>query len=155
MQQRLSRRDAEKLLAEAMIYLGELEELNNRIIVLIEDHEAISQPTALHLKYASVIDDSSALVENYLLLRQDDAPSVVVESAEETARRQALVTAEQRLRNARAELSAAELEVMDSGGEVTIADSSELNPSDSMSQVGQRTDPYPVASAVAPDAWID
>ena len=29
-QQRLSRRDAEKLLAEARVYLGELEELNDR-----------------------------------------------------------------------------------------------------------------------------
>ncbi|XP_045030437.1 uncharacterized protein LOC123472631 [Daphnia magna] len=150
-----SRRDAEKLLAEARVFLGELEEIHNRFILLIEDQDAISPQTALHLIYASVIDDSSALIENYLLLRQDDASSVVVESAEETARRQALATAEQRLRDARAELSATEQEVIDLGGEVTITDSSELNPSDSVSQIGRRTDPSPVASAVAPDAWID
>ncbi|EFX73957.1 hypothetical protein DAPPUDRAFT_109357 [Daphnia pulex] len=73
----------------------------------------------------------------------------------ETTRRQALAATEQRVRDAQAELSAAEQTVMDLGGQVPISDSSELNPSDSVSQFGQRDDPYPLASGVAPDAWID
>jgi hypothetical protein len=79
----------------------------------------------------------------------------VVESAKETTRRQALAATEQRVRVAQAELSAAEQAVMDLGGQVPISDPSELNPSGSVSQFGQRDDPYPLASGVAPDAWID
>ena len=74
----LSLREAETLLEEARVFLGELEDIHDRILALIDDEEAISQQTALHLKYASVIDDSSAMVENYLILRQYDVPSEVV-----------------------------------------------------------------------------
>jgi hypothetical protein len=79
----------------------------------------------------------------------------VVESAKETTRRQALAAIELRVRVAQAELSAAEQGVIDLGGQVPISDPTELNPSDSVSQFGQRDDPYPLASGVAPEAWID
>jgi hypothetical protein len=120
--------------------LGELEEINDRIIELIEGNDVLVQQNTQHLKYASTIDDASSLVENYLFLRQGDAPSVVVETTEETTRRQALAVAEQELRDNQTEIS---------------TDESEVNPSDSVLQVGQRVDLNSLGSTLAPDAWIE
>lgn len=113
----------------------------------------LSYNRPFHLIYATLINDSSALVENYLLLRKNDTPYQKWLSLQK--RRQAFAATEQRVRDAQAELSAAEQAVMDLGGQVPISDPSELNPSYSVSQFGQRDDAYPLASGVAPDAWID
>lgn len=64
----------------------------------------------------------------------------------------ALAAAERRLRDSQAELAAAEQAVMDLGGRVPLPDSLDVDPSDSVSQIGRRADPAPEASAVAPDA---
>ncbi|KAI9551305.1 hypothetical protein GHT06_002505 [Daphnia sinensis] len=134
----LSRRDAEKHLADVRGLLGELENIHDRIIELIDDDDVLTQQNVQHLTYAKVVDNCSSLVENYLLIRQDDDPSVVIETPEEIARRQALQTAEQRLREARTELAAAEQAVIDLGGTVSPTDGSEVNPSDSVSSVGNK-----------------
>ncbi|KAI9551306.1 hypothetical protein GHT06_002506 [Daphnia sinensis] len=156
----LSRRDAEKHLADVRGLLGELENIHDRIIELIDDDDVLTQQNVQHLTYAKVVDNCSSLVENYLLIRQDDDPSVVIETPEEIARRQALQTAEQRLREARTELAAAEQAVIDLGGTVSPTDGSEVNPSDSVSSVGNKPTNGiyfidPVDSTQAPDAWID
>ncbi|XP_045034560.1 uncharacterized protein LOC123475636 [Daphnia magna] len=155
----LSRRDAEKHLANVRGLLGELENIHDRIIELIDDDDVLTQQNVQHLTYAKVVDNCSSLVENYLLIRQDDDPSVVIETPEEIARRQALQTAEQRLREARIELATAEQAVIDLGGTVSPTDGSEVNPSDSVSSVGNKPtngiDFDPVDSTQAPDAWID
>ncbi|XP_046459823.1 uncharacterized protein LOC124206177 [Daphnia pulex] len=152
----LSRRDAEKLLADARVLLGELETIHDRVIELVDDNDVLTQQNNQHQLYAQTIDNCSALVEDYLLLRRDDASSVAVETPDQIARRQELETAYQRLRDARAEVAAAEQAIIYLGGDVLPTDGSELNPSDSASQVGakptKKIECYP---AEAPDAWID
>jgi hypothetical protein len=155
----LSRRDAENHLADARVLLGELETIHDRIIELVDEDDVLTQQNNQHLLYAQTIDNCLALVENYLLQRQDDDPSVVIETPEQIARRQALETAEQRLRDAGAEVAAAEQAVIDLGGDVLPTDGSEMNPSDSASHVGdkptKKIEFYPADSTQVPDAWID
>jgi hypothetical protein len=155
----LSRRDAEKHLADARVLFGELETIHDRIIELVDEDAVLTQQNNQHLLYAQTIDNCSALVEDFLLLRQEDASSVVIETPEQIARRQALETTEQRLRDSRAEVAAAEQAIIDLGGDVLPTDGSEVNPSDTTSHVGdkptKKIEFYPADSTQAPDAWID
>ncbi|KAI9562447.1 hypothetical protein GHT06_009880 [Daphnia sinensis] len=106
----LSRRDAERHLVDTRAFLGELEAIHDRIIELLDEDDvaAVNTQTTQHLTYASTVDSASSLDENYLTLRIGDPASVIVKTPEESAKRQALQTAEQRLRDARAELEEAE-----------------------------------------------
>ncbi len=157
----LFRRDAEKHLNEARTFLGELEVIHDRMIELLDevDDAAVNTQTTQHQTYANHVDSASSLVENYLILRQNDPISVIDETPEEIARREALQTAEQRLRDARAELEEAEKAYVDLGGDITSPDKSEIGPSDSASQVGARPAPkaehYPTGPSLPADAWID
>ena len=155
----LSRRDAEKLLADGRVLLGELETIHDRIVELVDEDDVLTQQNNQHLLYAQTIDNCSALVEDYLLLHRDDPSSVTVETPDQIARRQALETAYQRLRDLREEVKAAEQAIIDLGGEVLSTDGSEVNPTDSVSNIGDKPTKkigyFQADSPQAPDAWID
>ena len=86
---RLSRRDSEKQLTDARNLLGELETINDRILELTEEELGDAQNTQ-HMTYATTVENASALVETYRVKRQDDAPSELIETEEQAARRQEL-----------------------------------------------------------------
>ena len=155
----LSRRDAEKLLADGRVLLGELETIHDRIVELVDEDDALTQQNNQHLLYAQTIDNCSALVEDYLLLHRDDPSSVTGETQDQIARRQALETAYQRLRDLREEVKAAEQAIIDLGGEVLSTDGSEVHPNDSVSNIGDKPTKkigyFQADSPQAPDAWID
>ena len=156
----LSRRDAEKHLNDARNLLGDLERIHDRIIDLVGDDDvAATAQNTQHLAYASTVDAASAMVENYLLQRQDDNSSVVPETEEQAAARRALQAAEQRVREARAEVEAAEQAFMDLGGDLSALEETELGPSDSVSQAGRQApkekESCSTGIADAPDSWID
>ncbi|EFX67252.1 hypothetical protein DAPPUDRAFT_115590 [Daphnia pulex] len=132
----LSRRDAEKHLNDARNLLGDLERIHDRIIELVDDDDVAATQNTQHLAYASTVDAASALVKNYLLQRQDDNSSVVPETEAQAAIRRALQAAEQRVREARAEVEAAEQAFMDLGGDFSALGETELGPPDSVSQAG-------------------
>ena len=152
----LSRRDAEKQLMDARAHLGDLEIVNDRILQLIDEDLGDAQNTQ-HLTYATTVDNASALVETYLTQRQNDAPSELIETEEQAARRQELQDAEQRVKDARAVLEEAEQALFDLGG--LPKEDSEIDPGDSASQLrgggikgGAMADEE---GTTPPDNWID
>ncbi|KAI9565123.1 hypothetical protein GHT06_008892 [Daphnia sinensis] len=115
--QKVVRRKITDLHTRINAIVSELEAIHDRIIELLDEDDvaAVNIQTTQHLTYASFVDSASSLVENYLTLRIGDPASVIVETPEESARRQALQTAEQLLRDARAELEEAEQDFVDLG----------------------------------------
>ncbi|XP_032791657.2 uncharacterized protein LOC116928674 [Daphnia magna] len=155
----LSRRDAEKQLTDSRKLLGELETIHDLIIELVDDDDVARAQNTQHLTYASAVDGASAMVENYLLQRQDDTFSVVPETEEQIARKIALQATEQRVRDAGAKFEAAEQALIDLGGDISALEEGEVDPYDSVSQSGRKEPKEKVPSltdvAEPPDIWID
>ncbi|KAK4037433.1 hypothetical protein OUZ56_029466 [Daphnia magna] len=155
----LSRRDAEKQLTDSRKLLGELETIHDLIIELVDDDDMARAQNTQHLTYASAVDGASAMVENYLLQRQDDTFSVVPETEEQIARKIALQATEQRVRDAGAKFEAAEQALIDLGGDISALEEGEVDPYDSVSQSGRKEPKEKVPSltdvAEPPDIWID
>lgn len=63
----LSRRDVEKHLADARVYLGDLDSVHDWILELHDkDVDLVNSQTQDHQRYAGKVDATSALVERYL-----------------------------------------------------------------------------------------
>lgn len=161
---KLSRRDSEKQLYDARGFLGELDRVQDRLLELLdeEDHEAQINE---HTIWAGKVDDSSSLVESYLLSRHDDVSSVIMETPADAAKRQAILAAEDRLRDARAEFETAKQALTEATKAVTdlggTADDNDDNVDfmDSCSHAGdapkKKDESVRPESEQAADSWID
>ena len=176
MEDKLSKRDAETLLAEARTHLGELSAIHDRLCELLDDVELDTQVNQ-HGSYCGQIDTASAMIETFSEgSSSDGAPAESEEQraariAAEEQRRAARVAAEERVRTLRIQLKEAEQEMSNLGGRVDdVADLESLDEAvpvieggtvpSTGEDAGRRTSVVEVKVnstmvAPAPDDWID